>query len=88
MTTKISRLKPSSNIIGLKELRLNVEKYIKMLQKGHSFVVVRKSEPVFKLEPMDKWGDEGIWENVVDFTSCLPESGIPVNQLLKKLKKA
>jgi len=76
-----------SNIIGLKDLRLNVEKYIKMIANGHSFTVVRKSTPIFKLEPIDKWGDEGVWETVADFTS-LPDSGIPIDLFIKKLKAA
>jgi prevent-host-death family protein len=84
MNTKI--IQP--NILGLKELRLNIEKYIKLVQKGHSFVVVRKSNPVFKLEPVDKWGDDGLWENVADFTSLSIEGGIPMSDLIKKLKSA
>jgi len=75
-----------SNIIGLKDLRLHIEKYIKLIQKGHSFTVVRKSTPIFKLEPMDQWGDEGTWETVVDFSSIQPEWGMSTGDLLRKLK--
>ena len=84
MTTKPT----ISNIVGLKELRLNIKKYIKLLQKGHSFIVVRKSSPVFKLEPIDSWGDDGTWETVADFASLQPENGIPMSDLMKKLKAA
>jgi antitoxin (DNA-binding transcriptional repressor) of toxin-antitoxin stability system len=76
------------NIVGLKELRLNIEKYIDLIQKGHSFIVVRKSTPIFKLEPMDEWGDEGTWETIADFTSLQPERGIPLDELIGKLKSA
>ena len=76
-----------SNIIGLKDLRLNLEKYIRLIQKGHSFTVVRKSSPVFKLEPTDEWGDEGTWETVADFSDFGPEGGILASDLLKSLKK-
>ena len=82
MSNTISKTK----IIGLKELRLNIEKYIKMIGKGHSFTVVRKSNPIFKLEPIDKWGDEGTWETVVDFTSLKKDIGIPIDNLINKLK--
>ena len=75
-----------TNIVGLKELRLNIEKYIKLIQKGHSFTVVRKSTPVFKLEPVDQWGDEGTWETVADFRSFLPEGGVPIDNMIKRLK--
>ena len=77
-----------SNIIGLKELRLNTEKYIRLIQKGHSFTVVRKSDPVFKLEPVDKWGDDGTWESIADFSSYSIEGGMPIRELIKKLKRA
>lgn len=75
-----------SNIVGLKELRLNIEKYIRLIQKGHSFVVVRKSDPIFKLEPMDVWGDDGTWETITDFSSYSIEGGVPIDDLIKKLK--
>jgi hypothetical protein len=75
-----------SNIVGLKELRLNIEKYIRLIQKGHSFVVVRKSDPIFKLEPMDVWGDDGTWETIADFSSYSIEGGVPIADLVKKLK--
>ena len=57
-----------NSVIGLKELRENMEGYISQVQKGRSFIVVRKSKPVFKLAPLDAWGDDGIWEKIVDFT--------------------
>ena len=82
MVTKIIK----SNIVSLKDLRLNMEKYIKMVGKGHSFTIVRKSNPVFKLEPVDKWGDEGTWETIADFSSYSPEGGIPIEELRRKLK--
>jgi len=83
MTTKT---KTPSKIIGLKELRLNIEKYIKLIQKGHSFLVVKKSNPVFKLEPVDEWGDEGTWETVADFRDYSPEGGVPIHELQVALR--
>ncbi len=57
-----------NTIIGLKELRENTEQYIMAAQRGHSFTVVRRSTPIFKMIPVDKWGDEGTWETVLDLT--------------------
>jgi prevent-host-death family protein len=57
-----------SSIIGLKELRENTGRYIAATERGHSFTVVRRSRPVFKMIPVDKWGDEGQWETVLDLT--------------------
>jgi prevent-host-death family protein len=83
MTTQTKQPK----IIGLKDLRLNIEKYIKLVHKGHSFTVVRKSSPIFKLEPVDEWGDEGTWETIADFSDFSKDGGILASDLLNHLKK-
>jgi len=71
-------------IIGLKELRENMDSYISQINKGRSFVVVRKSKPVFRLAPLDVWGDEGVWEKVVDFTK-IKKGGVLLNDVLSKI---
>ena len=73
-----------SAIIGLKDLRENMDSYISQINKGRTFVVVRKSKPVFKLTPLDAWGDEGVWEKVVDFTK-IKKSGLPLNNVFLKI---
>lgn len=77
------------SIIGLKDLRENTEDYIAKIQKGRSFVVVKKSKPVFKITPVDEWGDEGMWETVVDFREINPRgvSLAEVRKALAELKK-
>ncbi|OHA01902.1 MAG: hypothetical protein A3C11_00215 [Candidatus Sungbacteria bacterium RIFCSPHIGHO2_02_FULL_49_12] len=72
-----------TNIIGLKELRENVENYVSEVKKGKRFLVVRKSKPVFVISAPDE--DEGAWETVVDFTDSY-KNGIPAELLLKKLR--
>ncbi|HUY05327.1 MAG TPA: type II toxin-antitoxin system prevent-host-death family antitoxin [Candidatus Paceibacterota bacterium] len=74
-----------TNIIGLKELRENMETYISQVEKGKSFTVVRRSRPVFRVTPVDEWGDDGVWETVVDF-STLKGGGMPAERFLKLLK--
>ena len=76
-----------SNIIGFKELRENSEKYIRAVSKGHSFTIVRRSKPVFKMVPVDEWGDEGVWETVVDFRDKNGK-GIRDTDLIKMLEKS
>ena len=71
-------------IIGLKELRENMDNYISQINKGRTFVVVRKSKPVFKLTPLDAWGDEGVWEKVVDFTK-IKKRGLPLDNVFLKI---
>ena len=72
-------------IIGLRELREDTDTYIKAVKAGKSFTVVRKSTPVFKIVPVDVWGDEGEWESVIDFTK-IKSNGIKVDDLLHRFK--
>ena len=75
-------MKQKTNTIGLKELRENTERYIKRIQRGDSFIVFRRSEPVFKLSPAD---EEDRWETVIDFTE-IHRDGIAARDVLKALK--
>jgi prevent-host-death family protein len=72
------------NIVGLKTLRENMEKYISQVKRGKSFTVVRRSKPVFKILPPDVWGDEGTWETVADFTK-IRKGGLSSKEILKYL---
>ena len=81
---KITREK-TEKIIGLKDLRENMEKHINSVKKGRSLVVVRRSKPIFKVVPVDELGDDGVWETVVDFTQ-IKEGGIPAEEVLKALR--
>ena len=69
-------------IIGLKELREKANVYISQVEKGKSFIVVRRSKPVFKISPPED--ENEMWETVVDFTKFY-KNGIPAGNLLKKL---
>lgn len=71
-----------THIIGLKELRGNVQKYASLVEKGNSFIVIKKSKPLFKISSVDE--DEGLWETVVDFTK-IRKGGISAKELLARL---
>ncbi len=75
-----------TKVIGLKDLRENTEQYISLLQEGKSFLVVRRSKPVFRVLPVDEWGDEGAWETVADFTQ-LNKRGVPIADVVASLKR-
>ena len=74
-----------NTIIGLKELRENTERYISAINKGRSFTVVRRSRPIFKVMPVDEWGDEGQWETILDLTKG-KDKKITAGQLLSYLR--
>lgn len=69
-------------IIGLKELRDDMESYISQIEKGNSFLVVRQSRPVFKISPPDE--DADLWEPIIDFTK-IKKGGILIDELLSRL---
>ncbi len=69
----------SNNIISFKEFRLNAQTYIDGASKGKSFLVVKRSRPVFRILPV-----EDVWETLVDFTEINPQ-GVKAKTLLKYL---
>lgn len=75
-----------TKVIGLKDLRENTEQYISHVKKGRSFLVVRRSKPIFRVSPVDEWGDEGVWETVVDFTK-VNKRGVPIYDVIASLKR-
>ncbi|MBI3638178.1 type II toxin-antitoxin system prevent-host-death family antitoxin [Candidatus Wolfebacteria bacterium] len=69
------------NIVGLKELRQNVSDYIAEVKKGKSFIVVRRSMPVFRISPPE---EDELWEPIADFTK-IKKGGVPLKDLLARL---
>ena len=71
-----------TKIIGLKELRENTDTYLAQVKKGSSFLVLRRSEPVFKISPVEE--AEELWETVIDFTK-IKKGGVPLKEILTRL---
>ena len=57
-----------------------MQEYAQEVKKGHSFMVFKKSKPLFKISPID----EEYWEEVIDFTK-IKKGGISLKELLKRL---
>ncbi len=68
-------------IIGLKSLREKMSHYAKKVKMGQSFIVVKRSQPLFKITPINE--DEQ-WELVVDFTK-IKKGGVDVDDILSRL---
>ena len=73
----------TKNIVGLKELRENMDSYISGVQKGKSFIVVRRSKPVLKISSPQ---EDEVWERVADFTA-IKKSGVSARDILKALRQ-
>ncbi|OGH83154.1 MAG: hypothetical protein A2469_01980 [Candidatus Magasanikbacteria bacterium RIFOXYC2_FULL_40_16] len=74
-------MQKNSAIVGVKELRQNLDSYISQIQKGNSFIIVKRSRPVFKISPINK---EEIWEEVVDFTK-IKKGGVKIEEILSRI---
>lgn len=68
--------------VGLKELRENLPAYEKKIREGRTYIVMKRSWPIFKIGPVDEEG----WETVIDFTT-FRKNGISAKDLLARLKK-
>jgi antitoxin (DNA-binding transcriptional repressor) of toxin-antitoxin stability system len=68
-------------LIGLKEFRENVEFYTKKINQGQSFIVLKKSKPIFKLSPVY---EEETWETIIDFTN-IKKGGVPIQDIVKAI---
>ncbi len=68
------------NIVGLKELRKNINKYVSRVKKGENLIVMKRTTPLFKMTSVDD--DE--WEEVVDF-SKIRKGGVNVKDVLSRL---
>ena len=72
------------NIVGVKELRQNLDEYIAQVDKGKTFTVFRRSKPVFKITPVIP--EEDIWETVIDFTK-IKKGGVPLGEVRQALAR-
>lgn len=66
-------------VVGLKELRENTEKYVRDVGQGETYVVMRKSKPLFRIAPLEEE-----WEEVVDFTK-IRKGGVDIDEILSRL---
>ena len=72
----------TKSIVGLKELRNNMETYITAVENGESFTVVRRSKPILQISSPNETSE--LWENVIDFTK-IKKGGALLTDLLSRL---
>lgn len=70
------------NIVALKTFRQDVAKYADAVEKGNSFIIMKRSKPLFRIVPVD---DEEGWETVIDFTK-FRKGGMPASEVLAILR--
>ncbi len=68
--------------IPLKELEDNVSLYASRVERGESFVIIKRSKPIFRISPIGAGEEE--WEEVVDFTK-IRKGGVDISELISRL---
>ncbi len=68
-------------LISLKDLRLNMEKYASQVKQGQSFIILKRSKPIFQINPVSQDGD---WEELINFAQ-IKKGGVEIKDLLKLL---
>ena len=68
-------------IVALNDLRLKMNYYAEQVKDGNSFVIVKRSNPLFKIVPIES---EDKWEEVIDFTK-INKGGINIDDILQRL---
>ena len=71
----------TSNTVSLKQLREEFPKYIDAVEKGQSFIVIKRSKPIFQIGPV---ADDGHWQTIADFTE-IDSKGVALDDILKEL---
>lgn len=70
-----------NNTVSLKDLREQFPKYIEAIANGQSFTVVKRSKPIFQINPIS---DEGSWQTIIDFTE-IDKRGVSSDDVLAQL---
>ena len=54
-------------IVSSKEFRANFPKYQELVEQGVSITIVKRSKPIFVLQPIDLKFDEDVTEALIDY---------------------
>ena len=72
---------PLQSTVSLKELRGKFPQYITAIARGQSFTVLKRSKPIFQINPVD---DGQTWQTIADFTR-IDDQGVPADNILAQL---
>jgi len=74
-------------ITGKNEDSMTLDEMLEGVTRDQFHELIDWSKPVGnEILPVDKWGDEGKWETVIDFNK-VKKGGISGEEVLKHLKK-
>ena len=70
-------------IVSSKEFRASFPKYQKLVEKGVSITIVKRSKPIFKIEPIDLDFDKNITEALLDYETNKKENFVEYDSVFK-----
>lgn len=68
-------------IVPSKKFRLNFPKYQKIVEKGLTLIVVKRSKPIFKIEPVDTDFEEKITKALFDYEDKKTENFVKYDEV-------
>jgi antitoxin (DNA-binding transcriptional repressor) of toxin-antitoxin stability system len=71
-------------IVSSKDFRQNFPKYQKLVASGVSITIVKRSKPIFKLEPVDLEFQENIVDALLDYENAKEEKFVDYAAVFKK----
>ena len=71
-------------IVSSKEFRASFPKYQKLVESGVSITIVKRSKPIFKIEPVDIEFQNGITDAILDYESKKSKKFVKYNDVFKK----
>ncbi len=54
-------------VVSSKDFRQNFPKYQKLVEKGVSITIVKRSKPIFKIEPVDTEFNKEVLNSLLDY---------------------
>lgn len=73
--------------MSIKDLRQHLSDVADRAERGESFRIIRRSKPSFIIMSVDAEIPEEGWETVVDFTDGGRTNGVPIEKVLKEMRK-
>jgi len=71
-------------IVSSKDFRQSFPKYQILVEGGVSLTIVKRSKPIFKIEPVDLEFQDGITEALLDYENSETKNFVSYNDVFKK----
>lgn len=71
-------------LVSTKEFRNSFPKYQKLVESGVSITIVKRSKPIFKIEPVDVEFDNRVTEALLDYENDKDGKFVDYGSVFKK----